>query len=124
MPSSALSHPRLPSINPPYPLPNAKDIEHPCCCAAHRTVPCALYTATDRPNVKYVSPDGHREVIYNSQNEIVLDARDIGTYNVVPSGGLIADAGHLLLDIIPWVIFGNGDNDPGPIVNEIICLFE
>jgi hypothetical protein len=27
-------------------------------------------------------------------------------------------------DIIPWVIFGNSDEDWGPIINKIICFFE
>ena len=88
---------------------------------------CHQYTAKDGPNQKYVSPDGHREVIYNSAGYIVLDPRDIGTYNFCPSNELWyskESLGHLVIDIIPWIIFGNDDNDPGPIVNEIIRLFE
>ena len=88
---------------------------------------CHQYTAKDGPNKKYVSPDGHREVIYNSQNKIVLDARDIGTYNFCPSNELWysnQSIGHLIHDIIPWVIFGNSDDDPGWVANEIIRLFE
>ena len=46
---------------------------------------CHQYTAKDGPNVKYVSPDRHREVIYNSSGDIVLNSRDIGTYNFCPS---------------------------------------
>ena len=46
---------------------------------------CHQYTSPDKSNVKYVSPDGHREVIYNS-NGIVFDSRDIGTYNFSPAG--------------------------------------
>lgn len=88
---------------------------------------CHQYTATNGPNVKYVSPDGHREVIYNSEGDIVLDPRDIGTYNFCPSDEFLvsnASVGHLFHDIIPWFIFGNSDDDPGPIINEIIRLFE
>jgi len=88
---------------------------------------CHQYTATNGPNVKYVSPDGHREVIYNSAGDIVLDPRDIGTYNFCPSDEFWysnASIGHLVHDIIPWLIFGNSDDDPGPIANEIIRLFE
>ncbi len=40
---------------------------------------CHQYTSPDKSNVKYVSPDGHREAIYNSTCEIVSDSRDIGT---------------------------------------------
>ena len=88
---------------------------------------CHQYTATNGPNIKFVSPDGHREVIYNSANDIVLDPRDIGTYNFCPSDELWysnKSIGHLFHDIIPWVIFGNSDDDPGPVLNEIIRLFE
>jgi RHS repeat-associated protein len=88
---------------------------------------CHQYTAKDGPNKKYVSPDGHREVIYNSAGDIVLDPRDIGTYNFCPSNELWysnQSIGHLVHDIIPWVIFGNSDDDPGWVANEIIRLFE
>ena len=88
---------------------------------------CHQYTATDRPNVKYVSPDGHREVIYNSAGDIVSDPRDIGTYNFCPSDEFWysnASIGHLVHDIIPWCIFGNSDDDPGWVANKVIRLFE
>ena len=78
---------------------------------------CHQYTAKDRPNVKYVSPDGHREVIFDSSEKIVLDPRDIGTYNFCPSGTLFKDIGHFVVDILPWVIYGNDDDDWGPLFN-------
>ena len=84
---------------------------------------CHQYTATDGKNVKYVSPDGHREAIYNSKGYLVLDSRDIGTYNFSPSGNPGGTIGHALLDVIPWIIFGNDDDDPGPIINEWNRLF-
>ena len=88
---------------------------------------CHQYTSPDKTNVKYVSPDGHREVIFNSADQVVTDPRDIGTYNVCPSSELWyskESIGHLGADIIPWVIFGNSDEDWGPIINEIIRFFE
>ena len=85
---------------------------------------CHQYTSPDKSNVKYVSPDGYREAIYNSEGNIVLDSRDVGTYNFSPSGTFIGDIGHFFADILPWVAFGNDDDDPGPIANEFIRLFE
>ena len=88
---------------------------------------CHQFTATNKPNVKYVSPDGRREVIYDSTGAIVLDPRDIGTYNFCPSDEnwySNASIGHVVHDVIPWVIFGNSDSDPGPLVNAIISLFK
>jgi hypothetical protein len=82
------------------------------------------YTAKKKPNEKYVSPDGKREAIYNSSGDPVTDSRDIGTYNFIPSGDLFENIGHGLADVLPWVIFGNDDDDPGLLINEIIKLFE
>ena len=55
---------------------------------------------------------------------MVLDSRDIGTYNFSPSGTFWGSVGHVFVDIVPWILFGNDDNDPGFVVNEIIRLFE
>ena len=85
---------------------------------------CHQYTSPDKSNVKFVSPDGHREVIYNSTGNKVLDSRDIGTYNYSPSGTFFGSIGHFFADMLPWYLFGNDDDDPGPLVNEIIRLFE
>ena len=85
---------------------------------------CHQYTSPDKSNVKFVSPDGHREVIYNSTGNMVLDSRDIGTYNYSPSGTFFGSIGHFFADMLPWYLFGNDDDDPGPLVNEIIRLFE
>ena len=85
---------------------------------------CHQYTSPDKSNVKFVSPDGHREVIYNSTGNMVLDSRDIGTYNCFPSGTFFGSIGHFFFDMLPWYLFGNDDDDPGPLVNEIIRLFE
>jgi type II secretory pathway pseudopilin PulG len=68
-------------------------------------------------NVKYVSPDGKREVIYDFEGNMVTDPRDIGTYNFVPSGSFWGDKGHGLFDVVPWVLFGNSDDDWGPLIN-------
>ncbi|MCL1919318.1 MAG: RHS repeat-associated core domain-containing protein, partial [Peptococcaceae bacterium] len=74
-------------------------------------------TATDGPNVKYVSPDGKKEVIYDYQGNMVIDPRDIGTYNFIPSGSIWGDAGHLIFDVIPWFLYGNSDEDWGLLIN-------
>ena len=85
---------------------------------------CHQYTSPDKSNVKFVSPDGHREVIYDSTGNMVLDSRDIGTYNYSPSGTFWGSIGHFFADMLPWYLFGNDDDDPGPLANEIIRLFE
>lgn len=42
------------------------------------------------------------------------------TYNVIPSGNLIGDIGHIIFDVIPWIFLGNSDDDWGPIINFFI----
>lgn len=37
---------------------------------------------------------------------------------------MTGNIGHFFADILPWAIFGNDDDDPGPLANEIIRLFE
>ena len=85
---------------------------------------CHQYTSPNKSNVKYVSPDGHREVIFDEKGKIVLDSRDVGTYNFSPSGTIGGSIGHFFADMLPWIIFGNDDDDPGLLANEIIRLFE
>ena len=58
-----------------------------------------------------------REGIYDSSGEYVDDPRDIGTYNYVVPKNLLSKAGHIIIDVLPYFIFGNNDDDPGPIVN-------
>ena len=55
---------------------------------------------------------------------MVTDSRDIGTYNFSPSDDLIGSIGHGIVDILPWLVFGNDDDDPGPVANFIVTLFE
>lgn len=75
-------------------------------------------------NVKYVSPDGCREAIYDAWGKLIADVRDIGTYNFSPSGTLWGDIRHFFVDMLPWMIFGNGDKDPGPLLDGLLRLFK
>ena len=81
-------------------------------------------------NNKVCLEDG-REGIYDSSGKYVDDPRDIGTYNYFVPKDFWSGAGHFVVDVFPYFIFGNNDNDPGPIVNfvekwvnNLITLFE
>jgi len=79
---------------------------------------CHQYTSPSKTNTKYVSPDGHREVIFDYKGNMVTNPLDIGTYNLCPSEQ--SYLGHFAVDILPWIVFGNDDDDPGPILNSFI----
>lgn len=85
---------------------------------------CHQFTAEHGDNIKYLSPDGHQEVVFNNEGAIVMDSRDIGTYNFYPYDGTMKGAlMHFRYDILPWIIFGNDDSDPGPIINYAVKIF-
>ena len=72
------------------------------------------FTSKDKSNVKYVSPDGKREIIFDKNGEVVTDTRDAGTYNYAPSnqgGKIMAYYNHTRKDIIPYIIWGNTEED-------------
>lgn len=75
-------------------------------------------------NSKYLSPNEHMEVIFDSEGKIIMDPRDIGTYNFFPTDHTLkGDLLHFRYDILPWIIFGNDDSDPGPVINYVIKIF-
>lgn len=54
-------------------------------------------------NLKYVSPDGHNEAVYNKDRQLV-GGRNRGTYNYVSYQN---GPGHFVLDMVPYFILGN-----------------
>ncbi len=71
---------------------------------------CHQFTADDNKRyIKYISPDGKREVIFNSEGDVVIVAdEDMGTYNYVSPDSGVA---HLITDWLPWIIYGNTPKD-------------
>ncbi|MGD9910490.1 MAG: RHS repeat-associated core domain-containing protein [Candidatus Izemoplasmatales bacterium] len=84
---------------------------------------CHQFSAIDGPNVKFVSPDGFREVIYDSSGNMVTDPRDIGTYNYSPSGTFFGSIGHMAVDVVPWVLWGNSEDDDTNIFERAASFF-
>ena len=70
---------------------------------------CHQFTAPNKDNIKYVSPDGKYEAIYDANGNLVTDPRDMGTYNHVPS--TVSKVGHFICDVLPWIFFGNSRED-------------
>ena len=65
----------------------------------------------NKPHIKYVSPDGkHRENIFNyAGDEVITAVEDEGTYNYASPDWPLE---HGVLDILPWIRYGNEPEDP------------
>ena len=76
-------------------------------------------------NSKWISPDGHREVVFTGKGEnqhITKDPIDAGTYNFFdPQKHPI---GHTLVDALPYVVLGNTADDPTTIYGRLSTSFE
>jgi len=75
-------------------------------------------------NTKYVSADGRREVVFDSDGNIVWDINNIGTYNFSPArvnseGKKVGSALHFDYDVAPWILWGNGPGDTTTIEERI-----
>lgn len=70
---------------------------------------CHQFTSPDRSNIKYVSPDGHSEVIFDRSGHIVTAPEDYGTYNYADSRK--DPIGHFYQDVLPWLLWGNDTAD-------------
>ena len=63
-------------------------------------------------NSKWISPDGHREVVYTGKGKnqrITYDPRDVGTYNY--QSHTRSWVGHAVRDVIPYLLVGNSKYD-------------
>ena len=76
-------------------------------------------------NSKWISPDGHREVVFTGKGanqHITKDPIDAGTYNFYdPQKHPI---GHTLVDALPYVFWGNTANDPTTMYGRLSTSFE
>ncbi len=72
---------------------------------------CHQFTAPDEEHdhIKYVSPDGKREVMFDYTGTKVITAdEDVGTYNYADPDLWLA---HFVVDILPWMRYGNTTED-------------
>ena len=68
-------------------------------------------------NDKYVSPDGHKEVVFNENGQIVTDPVNQGTYNY--SDPNTDPVGHFINDMVPYYVYGNSPSDPTTMFERI-----
>ena len=79
------------------------------------------FTKTDNNNIKYVSPDGKREVVYDKKGNMIKNALDMGSYNFCPSEK--SYYGHFKYDIMPWIMYGNAADDPSTVGQRVTGIF-
>jgi pimeloyl-ACP methyl ester carboxylesterase len=70
-----------------------------------------------RLNKKYVSSaGGNFEAVYDADGNLVEDDQNMGTYNF---HGPDDTFGHLKMDVLPYWLWGNTENDNTPLANRV-----
>ena len=70
-------------------------------------------------NVKFVSPDGRREAVFHGlDGPLVTDPINLGTYNF--ASPLTDSRGHIILDVVPFIFWGNSAEDPRSFSERVI----
>lgn len=72
-------------------------------------------------NSKWVSPSGHREVVFTGKGEnqhITTDPRDIGTYNIFDPKK--HPFGHATFDVMPYILLGNSMSDNTTMYDRVV----
>ena len=69
-----------------------------------------------RGNKKYYHPITGQEVVFDERGNIVTDPENIGTKNYGPEP---VSLGHYILDILPYHIWANSENDSTPLMRRI-----
>ena len=64
-----------------------------------------------RDHIKFVSPGGHFEAVFNRLGQHVTGLANIATYNFV-SPNKYGGVGHFFADVVPYYIWGNAPEDP------------
>ena len=72
-------------------------------------------------NRKYISPDGHHEVVFYHNGQLNNTPEDEGTYNVGSATGGFFERYivHGILDVLPYLIWGNSPDDSTTIIDRI-----
>ncbi|RKH72391.1 RHS repeat-associated core domain-containing protein [Corallococcus aberystwythensis] len=66
--------------------------------------------AGNENNEKYISSDGKCEAVYKD-GKLVTDPLNVGTYNYIAPVDDLGRAGHGLVDVLPYFIYGNTPYD-------------
>ena len=76
-----------------------------------------------KDNVVYISPDGHKEAVYNGKTgELVTDPTNMGSYNYYDYRK--APMSHFIFDTLPWILWGNSPEDTSLMSQRIFAFIE
>ena len=76
------------------------------------------FGAGNERNVKFRTADGHSEVVYGANGLPVSDPTNAGTYNYGTER-----VEHLVFDVAPYIVLGNGPGDRTTFVQRISTMF-
>jgi RHS repeat-associated protein len=62
-------------------------------------------------NKKFVSQDGHQELVFDSSGQLVTDSVNQGTYNYGSPLNVPGKVAHLFADMVPYFVLGNTIDD-------------
>lgn len=68
-------------------------------------------------NKVFLGPGGHQEAVYDSEGNLVQDGINDGSYNFAHP--FDDPVNHFLMDILPWICWGNSDADPTSIEERL-----
>jgi hypothetical protein len=70
-------------------------------------------------NKKYLSPDGHNELVFSKEWRLVVDETNEGTFNY--GTNMVS---HFMKDVFPYYIMGNGINDTTNFYQRVSRYFD
>jgi hypothetical protein len=81
-----------------------------------------IWSDENADNVKYVSPGGHYEAVYDRNGKLVTDPLNEGTYNY--GSPLDNKWTHFKDDMVPYYLWGNSPDDPTSWYERLWRLFD
>ncbi len=73
-----------------------------------------------KTNKVYTHKDGHKEAVYDANGKLVKDCLNMGSYNYYSVSK--APLMHFSADTLPWIHWGNCENDPSSKLDRITAF--
>ena len=73
-------------------------------------------------NTKWISPEGNHEGVFNGDGNPVTDPANEATYNHSDPNSV--NAGHIVLDVVPYYLWGNSPEDPTNLYERLTATYD